>query len=226
MKVGDDSECHLCDILRYGVGQPYLSLFPKSDLKTEVIAESENFVAILDIGPIIEGYILVFTRVHEVAFSEITEDAVQELEHFINYLAKALKTAYGVTPQVFEHGSTGLATARGCCVEHAHLHIIPFGGQLLSTSDIRQFRQIEGLQELLTTSDNSDYLYLRDPQGSHWIWETNSAPQQYFRRLLSKAVCEDLWNWQDYVLLHDATNTRVKLLKARERLLPLLVKKS
>ncbi len=218
----DERGCYLCDILRNGVGHPYKTLFPQSELRTEIIAESEHFVAVLDIGPIVEGYTLVFTRAHEVAFSEIPERATGELERFVDDLALTLKIAYGITPQVFEHGSTGPSSARGCCVEHAHLHIVPFNGRLIPDSDESYFQEIKGLHELRSIRGGTDYLYLRDSQRHHWIWETNAAPQQYFRRLLSRAVGEDLWNWKDYILLCEATNTRSRLLRAYERLLPIL----
>jgi diadenosine tetraphosphate (Ap4A) HIT family hydrolase len=210
------SHCYLCDIVRDGIGHPYRTVFPRSLRTSEVIAESTHFIAVLDIAPVIEGYLLVFPRAHEIALSQ--SPFLEELGGFVAMLSHVLERCYGTWPQLFEHGSTGMHAARGCCIEHAHLHLVPYAGVILPPPDQSQFRTISGLQDLSTAHPDQDYLYLRDNTGQHLLWETDTAPQQYFRRQLARSAGVNLWNWLDYVLLSETSGGKQRIIRAARRL--------
>jgi diadenosine tetraphosphate (Ap4A) HIT family hydrolase len=212
--------CYICDIFENGVGKPYKHLFPRSRLSSEVLRESRFFAAILDIAPIVEGYMLIVTKEHRTAFSQMGQAELDDLEVFISSISDVLFRAYGVRPQLYEHGCPNSSPRHSCCVEHAHLHLVPFAGQLLVPDEWQRFRRIKGLAGLC--SIHKEYLYLRDAKGQSWLCDKGALPHQYFRKNLAHATGAEVWNWTDYVMLAAPLQTRLRLKAARKRLLPLL----
>lgn len=211
-----NTQCYLCDIVSDGIGKPYRLLFPATRLKSEIFQQSKYFAAILDIGPIVEGYVLIFTRAHRTGLNHLSNEEVKDLDNFLLRISNILFAAYRVTPQIFEHGSSNLSGNASCCVDHAHLHVIPYERRFVPSVEAKLFRSIKGLRDLRHFNDA--YLYFRDSAGRNWIREDSPPSHQYFRKFLTRAVGAEVWNWMDYVLLGNALGTRSRLLAARKRL--------
>lgn len=96
------------------------SIFSKiiaGDIPAHKIAETESFLAFLDISPLVLGHVLVIPK-KEIDYIFDIEDAVyQDLMLFGKTIAVALKKAYPCK-------RVGVAVI-GLEVPHAHVHLIP-----------------------------------------------------------------------------------------------------
>lgn len=96
------------------------SIFSKiiaGDIPAHKIAETESFLAFLDISPLVLGHVLVIPK-KEIDYIFDIEDAVyQDLMLFAKTIAVALKKAYPCK-------RVGVAVI-GLEVPHAHVHLIP-----------------------------------------------------------------------------------------------------
>ncbi len=107
MKAGKD--CVFCKILR-------------GEIKSEVVAESNSFFAILDIKPHAMGHTLIIPKKHFVTLLDIPNNLGEELLKFTKQVANDLmarKLGDG-----FNLIMNNLEVA-GQVVMHAHLHVIP-----------------------------------------------------------------------------------------------------
>ena len=91
-------------------------------IKVEFVAESNNFIAILDVHPKAEGHTLIIPKKHFVTLLDINNTLGKEMLEFIKKIASELldkKVGDG-----FNVVMNNLECA-GQVVKHAHIHIIP-----------------------------------------------------------------------------------------------------
>ena len=94
----------------------------KNQIKSNKVAESNSFIAILDINPKAPGHTLVIPKQHLVTLLDIPNKLGSELLEFIKKISGEMlnnKTADG-----FNIIMNNLECA-GQVVRHAHIHIIP-----------------------------------------------------------------------------------------------------
>lgn len=94
----------------------------KGEIKSEVIKNSENFIAIRDINPVSEGHSLVISKQHFVTLLDMPNSLGAEMLQFAKELAsdmivKKLGNGFNVIMNNFP--------SAGQFVMHAHMHIIP-----------------------------------------------------------------------------------------------------
>jgi histidine triad (HIT) family protein len=96
------------------------SIFTKiitREIPAEIIAEDDNFIAFLDIMPLVKGHVLVVPK-QEVAYIFNLEDEVlSDLHVFAKKVAKAIDKTINCT-------RVGVAVI-GLEVPHVHIHLIP-----------------------------------------------------------------------------------------------------
>lgn len=94
----------------------------KKETKTEIVKESNNFIAFRDINPVAEGHTLVVPKKHFVTLLDIPNKLGEELLQFVKQIALELleeKAGDG-----FNVLMNNLEPA-GQIVKHAHIHVIP-----------------------------------------------------------------------------------------------------
>ncbi len=84
------------------------------------IAESEKFLAFLDINPLKKGHCLVIPKEEIDYFFDIDDDLISELVLFAKRVAKAIKLE-------IECERIGMSII-GLEVPHAHIHLVPING--------------------------------------------------------------------------------------------------
>lgn len=84
------------------------------------IAESDKFVAFLDIAPMAKGHTLVVPKVEIDKIFDLSDDYLSEILVFAKPIAKAIEAA-------FECDRCGIEVI-GMDVPHAHMHLIPING--------------------------------------------------------------------------------------------------
>lgn len=103
------SDCIFCKIAR-------------KEIKSEIVAESDNFIAFLDVNPKAKGHTLVVPKHHYVTLLDIPNKLGCEMLEFSKKVASLLleeKKGDG-----FNIVMNNLEPA-GQVVKHAHIHIIP-----------------------------------------------------------------------------------------------------
>ena len=123
-------DCTFCNEIR-GDGENnffkmYLEkTFSLDNIKDRIIAETNNFILIPTIGPLLPGHLLLVSKDHHISFSHIPINLIHETEVIKQNLRNIMNHSY-CTPVFFEHGPMSSCEAGGgCCYIHAHLHIIP-----------------------------------------------------------------------------------------------------
>ncbi|HEY2349634.1 MAG TPA: HIT family protein [Puia sp.] len=81
------------------------------------IAEDDNFLAFLDIHPLVEGHTLVIPKAETDHFFDLEEKYLSRILLFAKPIAKAIERS-------FDCNRCGL-TVVGLEIPHAHIHLIP-----------------------------------------------------------------------------------------------------
>lgn len=81
------------------------------------IAESDKFVAFLDIAPMVNGHVLVVPKIEIDKIFDLPDDVLSEMLVFAKPIAKAIEKAFNCKRCGIE--------VIGLDVPHAHMHLIP-----------------------------------------------------------------------------------------------------
>lgn len=96
------------------------SIFTKiinRDIPGHIVAESEEFIAILDINPLVHGHALVIPKKEVDYIYDLDDELLQELHLFAKKVAKAIEKS--VTCKRIGVAVIGLE------VPHVHIHLVP-----------------------------------------------------------------------------------------------------
>ncbi len=94
----------------------------KKEIKSDIIVETNNFIAILDVHPKTEGHTLIIPKKHMVTILDIQNNLAEELLQLIKKIAsQILETKQG---DGFNIIMNNLPPA-GQVIMHAHIHVIP-----------------------------------------------------------------------------------------------------
>ena len=81
------------------------------------IAESEKFIAFLDIEPLVTGHVLVVPKIEVNKIFDVPDDYLAEMLVFAKPVAHAIEKAFGCN-------RCGISVI-GLEVPHAHMHLVP-----------------------------------------------------------------------------------------------------
>ena len=81
------------------------------------IAESEKFIAFLDIEPLVTGHVLVVPKIEVNKLFDVPDDYLEEMLVFAKPIAHAIEKAFNCK-------RCGISVI-GLEVPHAHMHLIP-----------------------------------------------------------------------------------------------------
>lgn len=96
------------------------SIFTKiinREIPAEIIAEDENFIAFLDIMPLVKGHVLVVPKQEVDYIFNLEDDVLSGLHVFAKKVAKAIDKTIKCT-------RVGVAVI-GLEVPHVHIHLVP-----------------------------------------------------------------------------------------------------
>lgn len=157
-----------------------------------ILAESDGYFALTSIGAFIPGWTLIFPKRHRLNLS--SDYPSQELIDFAAYVEEMVTNEYGKCI-VFEHGSNAEGSATSCGVNHAHLHIVPFVGDIESLAqeeDSELAWQVAAIGQLARMSNQQEYLFcansLEKAKHSGLLTTLKQPQSQFFRRVLANAV--------------------------------------
>lgn len=96
------------------------SIFSKiinREIPGHIVAEDSNYIAILDISPLVAGHVLVIPKVEQDYIFDMDDAAVSGLTVFAKKVAKAIKATIPCK-------RVGVAVI-GLEVPHVHIHLVP-----------------------------------------------------------------------------------------------------
>ena len=97
-----------------------MSIFSKiisKDIPAAIVAEDDNFIAILDIAPLVRGHVLVVPKIEVDKIFNVSDEVLSKMLVFAKPIAKAIE-------QAFDCNRCGIAVI-GLEVSHAHMHLVP-----------------------------------------------------------------------------------------------------
>lgn len=118
-----------------------MTIFSKiinGDIPCYKIAESEKFIAFLDIEPLVTGHVLVVPKTEVDKIFDVPDNYLAEMLVFAKPIAKAIE-------KVFDCRRCGISVI-GLEVPHAHMHLVPIN----SAADLNFTRpKLQVTQEIL-----------------------------------------------------------------------------
>ena len=97
-----------------------MSIFSKivsGEIKSHTVAETVQFLAFLDVNPLIEGHVLVIPKIEVNYIFDMDEDLYVGIWMFAKIVAEGIKTA-------FPCEKVGISVI-GLEVPHTHIHLMP-----------------------------------------------------------------------------------------------------
>ena len=168
--------------------------FHKKEFYNEILFKSENFVAIPSLGSMIEGWLLIVPKKHQLSLQCINSDfLLRELEDFSNSISKIMVQEFGYVT-MFEHGAADSNSTVGCGVDFAHLHLVPVNFDLIN--GLEEFleikydwKKVSGIKNFISSSEKGiEYLFLTDYLGNSFVSQNERIPSQLFRKVIAQMV--------------------------------------
>ena len=204
------------------VSPPAESCFLCSPAPELIYAQSANFVALLGVGPIREGYSLIATNEHVPSMLDLPGLLRKELADFSCHVRDRLEPHYGPS-LVTEHGrvppclSAHAKRHEPHCL-HAHRLVFP-GADAVDLSVLQRLRAKTYAsfdQAAASFRDPGQYLYAERPDGSCQVASIfGPFPRQFFRRLVAAAEEKpELSDWKQHPGLPVIAAARARLNQA------------
>jgi hypothetical protein len=158
------------------------------------------------------AYLLILPRDHFISMADIPSEWKNELSDFKERLRTVIADRY-TTPIMFEHGPAVQSnSSTGCCVEHAHIHIVATTVELLDELKAYFKNEAQGIPtELLPKQIINDkpirdllkkrisYLWYESHDQQEWLFPlTKSIESQFIRKLLARHlnIPDPEWDWE------------------------------
>ena len=170
----------------------------------EFLLETEHFAVIPSLGALVEGWLLVVPKSHYISMGAIPTDLRQEADELRAEVENLLRTQYRQPVLAFEHGPSAAKHGTGCGVDHAHLHLLPFGGDILRyvapfvPKDL-EWKPCNWNERAEAYETGQDYLYFMAQGSEGRIALSSDFGSQIFRRAISSYLgVPDEFGWREY----------------------------
>jgi len=179
-------------------------------LEPIVLFTGQDFYIILSLGQIVEGYLLICTKLHRSCCGDIPIEQVSEFTKLKSIIKEIFQKVYGKKPIFYEHGQTGVCmrhlidNMQNHCY-HAHLHALPCEIDIFDLIKEKVPRYIEVLdfQNLIEIRNKKlsggAYLFYENNREEKFIFpaENIKLPRQFLRRCVAtKTGRPDLFDWE------------------------------
>ena len=173
------------------------------------LLESEDFVVIPTLGPLVPGWVLIVPKLRLQRFSNLPTHLEVEFITIARSIRDALKVFEGDF-FLFEHGSKPGSPA-SCGVEQAHMHALILKFDLISMSRSQsRMNWNSSSKTLLPAPVNSlseEYLFASDGEASI-LTTVNRPVSQWFRRLIATSLGRSQeWDYRAYQFHHNISKT-------------------
>ena len=166
------------------------------------IFESRNFVAIPTVGALVEGWLLVVPKTPTLSFARLSMPLFSELEIFLNDVVPVIQSVYGPVC-VFEHGPSCAASAVGCGVDYAHLHLVPTECDLVAgakkIAPQIQWRGADSIKDICQSAKNdSGYWFVQQTYGIDECYIGTCPHENLVSQLFRKVIANHIGRPNDF----------------------------
>jgi diadenosine tetraphosphate (Ap4A) HIT family hydrolase len=181
------------DLIHRSLGQ--------TEYQRRVIYETSTTALIPSLGPLAPGHSLLCPQEHVRSIACAPGIAQDAMRSAVGLCTRVLESVYDSPVHRFEHGNSRYGDGIACSVEHAHLHLVPFRGDVWSlVRGLGEWQVLAGGVAALPTATNGlEYLYYESPAGEAYLWLTDGRPipSQLLRRVFAEASGQSSrWNWR------------------------------
>ena len=204
------SNCPFCRELQSG----RLPDFCDADIDSRILHETNRFVVMADISPLVPGHVMIVPKAHILCYGAVEATAQDEFSCLVNATRTILREYYGPSV-VLEHGTSSLEPVADH-VTHAHLHVVP------AAIDIRDSLLNFNTTTIASFSDLSSwaardeaYIYFESCAGERTVADRIVGIKRLFiRSEVAKRIglAEPLWDWRRHILSDNLRST-VKTLR-------------
>lgn len=159
--------------------------------------EPDVAVALLGVGAIEPGYLLVFPSVHVTSLAQVPTAQHRAILEFVADMRRLLERRFG-PPVLFEHaGCRADDPDSSACVAHAHLHLWAVGDRVrLSLPAVTH--TYADLAAFLDAGDQhvtEPYLLAQNVDGDVLVGRSVGVPQYFRRQIAAQLGRHDEWDY-------------------------------
>lgn len=190
-------------------------LFCEPSSPKKILFETDNFYVTFDDSPLIEGHIMIHSKVHYGCCGEVSEELWEELLQLKSQVHDLIIDLYGVC-SFYEHGRAGhcsVSTDETLC-EHFHLHALPLAEDI--SSDIAQNHEVfklNDIKELPSYYEQYDqYLLYENKDALYFYPVVDEIPSHYLRTIVANKINHpERANWEINTNLEFVNNLKKKI---------------
>jgi diadenosine tetraphosphate (Ap4A) HIT family hydrolase len=203
----ENTKCLFCDKFDIGASDKIHPIFDK------IIWNNEDFVIVPAKGSLVEGYLLIIPRKHYHSMAHLPSKQMSDLARIKSAVRGRLETCFG-NPIFFEHGPVCKTNPVGSCIDHAHLHCVPFKEDLVPIMqelyDLKRISKYCDIAEALTVDQS--YMYYESQAEEQFVFFSTTVPSQYFRKIIAvKLGIPYEWDWSSFEFEEKAASTLEKI---------------
>lgn len=148
-----------------------------------VLKETNLFLVVCDVHPLIEGHILIIPKKHISCIGEYDKNHLKEFIYLYLLFSRFIKKEYGAISS-FEHGKIGQT------VFHSHIHLLPYKGSVLKIIPegkqyLTPIKSIYSLKKIF--KNQSMYLFF-SIENKMWVVDLKLGRKRFFRDRFAKAL--------------------------------------
>ena len=178
-----------------------------ADAPSYLLAHAGGFRILSDNSPLTPGHVLVVPEEHVTSMAQLSPDRLASASRLVDRLMGAWREEFADPPLLFEHGTgrppASPAHGASCCLDHAHLHLLPASGRIDNWFDEQGsalLASIGGLADLAAVG-SAEYIMVWGAGRLGWVWDGAPLPSQICRKLLGEVLGVTVWHWHDALLL-------------------------
>ena len=202
--------CPFCRELQSGK----LPDFVDADIDSRILHETNRFVVMADISPLVPGHVMIVPKAHILCYGAVEDIARDEFSGIVNATRTVITEHYG-PPVTLEHGTSSLAPVADH-VTHAHLHFVPAAIDIRDSLLKYNTTTIASLSDLsYWAARDEEYVYFESCTGERTVADRIvNIPRLFIRSEVAKRVGlpDPLWDWRRH-LLNDNLRSTVETLR-------------
>jgi diadenosine tetraphosphate (Ap4A) HIT family hydrolase len=180
-------------------------------LTNRVIQETNQWIIIPSLGSFWPGYVLILPKKHFFSVGAMPEQYYDYLQRLLRCVKGKIQRIYSSKVIAFEHGAVSSSIAGGACSDHAHIHLLPYSGNILSSLPATEYQvnEIYSFNSLkVAVKNGSPYLFYQSSSNRMFIIRSNEIPSQIIRKIIAKqSGIPDKWDWKNNLFHENIIST-------------------
>lgn len=201
--------CPFCQELQTGRLPDYCG----ADIDSRILHETDHFVVIPDISPLVPGHVMIVPKAHILCYGAVEAAAQDEFLSIVNATRTVLSEYYGLSV-LLEHGTSSLEPVADH-VTHAHLHVVPAPIDIRDSLSNFHTTAIASIFDLSQwAARDEEYIYFESCAGERFVADRIVGIKRlFFRREIAKqiGIPDPLWDWRQHILTDNLRSTMATL---------------